>query len=262
MMPCRETMWLMSGRLASKVIVITGGGSGIGRAVAARVAAEGGAVVIGGRRTEPGEAAAQELRDEGARAIFATADVTIEDDAAGLVDAAMREFGRLDGAFNNAGGVNSHGPVHDLAEADWRSDLDQNLTSVFFCLKAQIPAMRESGGGSIVTNASIGGVRGIGGMSAYVAAKHGVIGLTRSAALENARSGVRVNALVTGNVDTPLYRRLIGAPADGELPGDAPNPTGRVAGADEIAAFVAFLLSDESAFITGAALPIDGGATA
>jgi NAD(P)-dependent dehydrogenase (short-subunit alcohol dehydrogenase family) len=255
-------MWLMSGHLASKVIVITGGGSGIGRAVAARVAAEGGAVVIGGRRTGPGEAAAEELRDQGARAIFVQADVTVEAEAAALTEAAMSQFGRLDGAFNNAGGVNSGGPVHDLAEADWRSDLDQNLSSVFFCLKAQIPAMRESGGGSIVANASIGGVRGIGGMAAYVAAKHGVIGLTRCAALENARAGVRVNALVTGNVDTPLYRRLIGAPPEGELAGDAPNPTGRVASAAEIAAFVAFLLSDESAFITGAALPIDGAATA
>jgi len=118
------------------------------------------------------------------------------------------------------------------------------------------------GGGSIVNNASIGGVRGIAGLAPYVAAKHGVVGLTRSAALEGAGRGPRVNALVTGNFDTPLYRDLLGAPAEGELPGPAPNPTGRVASPAEIASFIAFLLSDESAFITGAALAIDGGSTA
>jgi NAD(P)-dependent dehydrogenase (short-subunit alcohol dehydrogenase family) len=133
---------------------------------------------------------------------------------------------------------------------------------VFYSLKFQIPAIAAAGGGCIVNNASIGGVRGITGLSGYVAAKHGVVGLTRSAALEGAGHGVRVNALVTGNADTPLYRRLIGAPAEGDLPGPAPNPTGRVAGPEEIAAFVAFLLSDEAAFITGAALAIDGGSTA
>lgn len=126
-----------------------------------------------------------------------------------------------------------------------------------------IPAMLDSpGGGSIFNNASTGGVRGIPGMAAYVAAKHGVVGLTRSAALEGADHGVRVNALVTGNVDTPLYRSLLGAPPHGELPAPAPNPTGRVASPAEIASFVAFLLSDESAFITSEALAIDGGFTA
>jgi NAD(P)-dependent dehydrogenase (short-subunit alcohol dehydrogenase family) len=150
-----------------------------------------------------------------------------------------------------------------MPAAAWHETLEQNLTSVFYCLKHEIPAMLGSpGGGSIINNASIGGVRGIPGMSAYVAAKHGVVGLTRSAALECADQSVRVNALVTGNVDTPLYRSLLGVPPDGELPGPAPNPTGRVADAAELAAFAAFLLSDESAFITGAALAMDGGSTA
>ena len=152
------------------------------------------------------------------------------------------------------------GPVHTVDSEAWHAELEHNLTSVFYCLKFQIPAM--SGGGSIINNASIGGVRGIPGLGAYVAAKHGVVGLTRSAALDGAARGVRVNALVTGNVDTPLYRRLIGAPPEGELAGPAPNPTGRVSSPDEIASFVTYLLSDEAAFITGAALAIDGGATA
>ena len=153
--------------------------------------------------------------------------------------------------------------MQTIEDAAWRSEVDHSLTSVFYGLKFQIPAILATAGrGSIVNNASNGGVRGIPGIAAYVAAKHAVVGLTRAAALEGADQGVRVNALVTGNVDTPLYRSLLGVRAEGELPGPAPNPTGRVASPDEIAAFVAFLLSDESQFITGAALPIDGGSTA
>ncbi len=253
----------MVGRLVSKVVVVTGGATGIGQAVARRVVSEGAAVVIGGRRRDVGEQAAAQIRNDGGRALFAATDVTVESDVERLTRLAVAEFGRLDGAVNNAGGVNATGPVHAIDGSAWHADLEQNLTSVFYSLKFQIPAMLASAGrGSIVNNASIGGIRGIPGMSAYVAAKHGVVGLTRSAALEGASHGVRVNALVTGNVDTPLYRSLLGAPPEGELQGPAPNPTGKVSSPDEIAAFVAFLLSDESAFITGAALAIDGGSTA
>lgn len=194
----------MIGPLESKVVVITGGGTGIGRAVASRAVSDGAAVVIGGRRRDVGEDAAAQLRSGGGRALFIASDVTVEADAKRLVEAAVTELGQLNGAFNNAGGVNASGPVHAIDDAAWRADLEQNLVSVFYSLKFQIPAMLDSGGGSIVNNASTGGVRGIPGMSAYVAAKHGVAGLTRSAALEGAGRGVRVNALVTGNVDTPL----------------------------------------------------------
>jgi NAD(P)-dependent dehydrogenase (short-subunit alcohol dehydrogenase family) len=251
----------MAGPLASKVVIVTGGASGIGRAVAGRITADGGAVVIAGRRRDAGEQAAEQLRAGGGRVLFVVADVAVERGRPAA--AAVTEFGRLDGAINKAGGVSAAGPVHTVGSGAWHAELEQNLTSVFYCLKFQIPAMIGSAdGGSIINNASTGGVRGIPGLAAYAAAKHGVVGLTRSAALECAGRGVRVNALVTGNVDTPLYRDLLGAPPEGQLPGPAPNPTARVATPGEVASFAAFLLSDESAFITGAALAIDGGATA
>jgi len=155
----------VTGRLASRVVVVTGGGTGIGRAVAARAASEGAAVVIGGRRRDVGGRAAAELRGSGGRALFVATDVTVEADVARLVEAAVAEFGRLDGAFNNAGGVTATGPAHTTAARDWQADLAQNLTSVFYSLKFQIPAIAAAGGGSIVNNASIGGVRGIPGMS-------------------------------------------------------------------------------------------------
>ena len=238
------------------MVLVTGGTSGIGRAVAERVVAEGGRLAIGARNEEAGIAAAAELD-----ALFVPTDVTDEAQAAALVEAALAGFGRLDGAFNNAGDVAARGRLEKIAADVWRADLEQNLTSVFYCMKAQIPAMGR--GGSIVNNASIAGVRGVPGMAPYTAAKHGVVGLTRSAALQCADGGPRINAIVTGNVDTPLYRRLIEAPADrARADLQAPNPSGRVAGPEEIAAFVAFLLSEEAAFITGAALPIDGGSTA
>lgn len=249
-------------RFDGKVVLVTGGNSGMGRATAERVAREGAAVVIGARRKDVGDEVVQEIRAAGGQAIFVPGDVTVEAVAAALVDTAVREFGRLDAVFNNAGGASTFGPVQDLDEAGWRADVDLNLTSVFFGLKHQVPALLASGGGSIVNNASHLGVVGMATASPYVAAKHGLIGLTRSVALELATSGVRVNALVTGGVDTPLFRGTMGATEESAAYIAGLHPVNRVARPEEIASFVAYLLSDESTFVTGAALAIDGGYTA
>jgi NAD(P)-dependent dehydrogenase (short-subunit alcohol dehydrogenase family) len=212
----------MTAWLASKVIVVTGGSSGIGRAVAGRVASEGATVVIGARRADLGGQVAVGIRAKGGQALFVATDATAEADVAGLTRTAVTKLGRLDGAFNNAGGVNAAGMVHEIDGAAWRAELDQNLTSVFYGLKYQVPALLASGGGAIVNNAALAGVVGVPGMAAYTAAKHGVVGLTRAAALECAGRGVRVNALVTGTVDTclpPYHRPLLPSLVIGTHPG-------------------------------------------
>jgi len=249
-------------RFEGKVVMITGGNSGMGRATAERVAGEGAAVVIGARRQDAGDDVVQGIRAAGGQAVFVPTDVTVEADVARLVDTAVREFGRLDAAFNNAGGGTTFGPVQELDEVGWRADLDLNLTSVFFSLKHQVPALLAAGGGAIVNNASNLGVVGMPTASPYVAAKHGLVGLTRATALELAQSGVRVNALITGGVDTPLFRNSMGASPEGAAHIAGLHPVNRVARPEEIASFVAYLLSAESTFITGAALAIDGGWTA
>ncbi|MEV4300839.1 SDR family NAD(P)-dependent oxidoreductase [Microbispora rosea] len=253
----------MPARFAEKVILITGATSGMGRAAAELIAAEGGHVVLAARGKNAGDALAAALRSAGGEATFVPADVTAEAEMAELVRQAVSRYGRLDGVFNNVGAATAVGPVTDVEADAWHADLALNLSSVFFGLKHQIPALRAAGGGAIVNNASVLGVTGQAGMASYSAAKHGVLGLTRSAALDVAGSGIRINALVTGGVDTPLLRGNLGpSPEESLRAAGAMHPIGRIAQPEEIAAFVAFLLSDEARFITGAALAIDGGMTA
>ncbi|MEU6532940.1 SDR family NAD(P)-dependent oxidoreductase [Streptomyces sp. NPDC046928] len=252
----------MSNRLNSKIIIVTGGTSGMGEATVKRLAGEGATVVIGARDKARGEAVAAEVTADGGKAVFVPTDVTREEDVAHLVDFTVREFGALHGAFNNAGGGNSQGSIREVDAAFWQSVVSLNLTSVFYSLKHEIPAIIASGGGSIVNNASVVGAAGDPSAVAYSAAKHGVVGLTRSTALDAAKDGVRVNALLTGLVNTPLWQGFTASNPEAANSILSQQPTGRSADVSEIAAFTAFLLSDESRFISGAALAIDGALTA
>jgi NAD(P)-dependent dehydrogenase (short-subunit alcohol dehydrogenase family) len=252
----------MSRLLESKIVLVTGGTSGMGAAFARRAAAEGATVVIAARDAARGDATVEQIRAAGGRAGFVRTDVTKEDEVARLVDFAVTEYGALHGAFNNAGGGDNQRTLARTDSAFWDTMIATNLTSVFYSLKHELPAIAASGGGGIVNNASTVGTVGDASMPAYVAAKHGVVGLTRSAALDSAKAGVRVNALLTGLVDTPLWRSAIAAYPEIEERFLGQVPSGRAGSEEDIAAFTAFLLSDQSTFVNGAALAVDGGFTA
>lgn len=242
--------------LREKTIIVTGASSGIGAAAARIFAREGANVVLCARRETLLQEIVDEIRDAGGNAAHAAGDVASGEDAARLVAVAEDVFGGLDGAFNNAGVVGDLGPIPDMTEAAWRHVLEVNLTSAFHAAKAQIPALRRRGGGSIVFTSSFVGHRiGLPGMGAYAAAKAGLVGLTHVLAAEHGTEGVRVNALLPGGVKTPMA-------------GDDPtfhqfvsglHALKRMAAAEEIARAALFLLSDHASFVTGSAMFADGG---
>ncbi len=249
----------MAGEMIGKVALVTGGSTGIGRAAALVFAREGARVVIANRRRETGEAAAQLVRSNGGEAIWVQTDVTVAAQVEALVKKTLDSYGRLDYAFNNAGWGGSGGLVHQLSEADWDLTTRDFLKSVFLCMKAEITAMLPAGFGVIVNNSSVDGQRAFPSDPAYSAAKHGVLGLTKSAALQYIKSGIRINAVCPGWVLTPMT-----TPAMQETPGVEKEwlqhqPIGRLGTPEEVAEAVVWLCSDKASFITGTALAVDGG---
>ncbi|HVV38698.1 MAG TPA: glucose 1-dehydrogenase [Acidimicrobiales bacterium] len=235
-----------------KVAVVTGGGSGIGRATAIRLAKLGAEVIVADVNVEGGEGVADEI---GGR--FVRTDVT----EPAQVDALMQACGgRLDIAFNNAGTSGTFGNVADTDVEEWRRVVDLNLLGVYLCMRAEIPLM--TAGGVIVNTSSGAGLMGFAGLSAYVASKHAVIGLTKTAALEYARAGIRINAVCPGTVRTPMLEGFTGGDEATLQAMGKMMPLGRLATPDEIAAAVVWLCSDEASYVTGMAMPVDGGAAA
>jgi NAD(P)-dependent dehydrogenase (short-subunit alcohol dehydrogenase family) len=243
--------------LQDKVVVVTGGGSGIGEAAARGFAREGARVIVADLNAEQASAVAGRLKEEGFAAQALAVDVSREQQVASMVAHILSEYGRLDGAFNNAGVGPAPAATADVDETDWHRVLAVNLTGVFLCVKHEIGAMTKAGGGAIVNMSSVAGLRGVPMQVAYSASKHGVIGLTKTAAAEYARAGIRVNAVCPGVVDTPATRGL-GVDWQKVIP----VPMGRIAGAPEVVELVLWLLSDRSSYVTGQAYAIDGGMTA
>lgn len=248
--------------MENKVILITGATSGLGAAAAKAFAAMNEKVVFCGRRLEEGKAIEAGIRSKGGEATFVQADVTSEKQVEHLVSETIRLYGKLDVAFNNAGANLYFGPLENMSSEQFVNNIMLNLTGVFHALKYEIQAMKGSGG-SIINTASTAGVKGVAqGISAYVAAKHGVIGLTRSAALEQARNQIRVNALVVSAMATEQWLQGVERTPGMYEKIAAAMPLGKIATVDDIIPFITFLASDRSKFITGAALAIDGGVTA
>ncbi len=255
----------MADLLKGKVALVTGGGSGIGKATAIIFAREGAKVMVADLNGEAAEQVKEEIIARGGEAATVQADVSREADARAMVEATVDAFGTLDVAFNNAGIEGLISPTHEYPVRDWQRIIDINLTGVWLGMRYQIPVMRENGGGAIVNTASILGLVAFENTPGYTAAKHGVIGLTKTAALENAKHGIRVNAVCPGFIETPLVmERGVQAGRDPEVYEELKrlHPMGRLGQSVEIAEAVAWLSSNAASFVTGAALAVDGGYTA
>ncbi|MGJ7037994.1 NAD(P)-dependent dehydrogenase (short-subunit alcohol dehydrogenase family) [Shinella sp. BE166] len=246
-------------RLTDKVAIITGASSGIGRAAALLFAEQGARLVLSARGNERLEEVAKEIRSGGGAAVTVAGDVSEETHHRALVDAAQREFGGLDIAFNNAGTTGPVGALPDLALADWQDVLGVNLTSGFLAAKYQLPAMEARGGGAIVfTSTFVGYTAGFPGLAAYAASKSGLIGLVQVLASEYGPKGIRVNALLPGATDTPMGREVANTPEARQFIAGL-NAFKRIAAPEEIAQAALFLCSDASSFTTGTAMLVDGG---
>jgi NAD(P)-dependent dehydrogenase (short-subunit alcohol dehydrogenase family) len=249
------------GDFTGKVAFVTGAANGIGRAAALAFARAGASVVVADVSEQNNRDTARMIQELGKQALAVTCDVRRNEDVQRALNATIETFGRLDFAFNNAGIEYAIKPVVDITEEEWDRIIDIDLRGVFLCMKHEIPLMLKQGGGAIVNTSSGAGVRGFKGGAAYVAAKHGVIGLTKAAALDYAQANIRINAVCPGIIDTPMMDRFSGGTAEGRQAVIAQEPVGRMGQPEEIAAAVVWLCSDAAAFIVGHAMVIDGGQT-
>lgn len=245
-------------RLAGKVLFVTGASSGIGEAAVRRFAAEGALVAAGARRVDRLEALADELRDDGRVAIAVACDVTVESSIAAAVEETVRTFGRLDGAFNNAGEGGAQRPMHEISAEKFDSVIATNLRGPFLCLKHQVPHMIAAGGGSIVVTSSIGGLIGGARNSDYAASKWGVAGLVKCAALDYAPHNIRINAIAPGPTRSEMFDRWINTEELRAMMA-AHAPLNYIADPDDMARAALFLLSDEARWTTGSIFPCEGG---
>ncbi len=243
-------------RFTGKVAFVTGAASGIGKATAVAFASEGARVAIIDRTEEALRQTAKAVEDAGGELLVIACDISKPEQVEAAVARTVETFGRLDVAFNNAGVENKAAPVADIELDEWDRILDINLRGTFVCMKHEIAQMLRQGSGVVVNTSSGAGIRGVAGGSAYAASKHAIIGLTKSAALDYAKSNIRVNAVLPGNIETPMMDRFTGGDIQKAIDLE---PVGRLGKPEEIAEAVLWMSSDLGAFVTGAAISVDGG---
>jgi NAD(P)-dependent dehydrogenase (short-subunit alcohol dehydrogenase family) len=254
-----------NGSCAGKVAFVTGAGSGIGHATALAFAREGASVVVSDISEQNVRDTARRIEELGGRALAVACDVARSEDVKAALEETIETFGRLDVAFNNAGVEQEPKAAAELTEEEWDRIVAVDLRGVFLCMKYEIPLMLQRGGGAIVNTSSGAGVKGFEGQAAYVAAKHGVVGLSKAAALDYAPQNIRINAVCPGIIDTPMMDRFGGGTPEGKekelASAAAAQPIGRAGKSEEIAAAVVWLCSDAASFATGHAMVVDGGQT-
>jgi NAD(P)-dependent dehydrogenase (short-subunit alcohol dehydrogenase family) len=244
-------------KFKNKVALVTGSSFGIGRATAIAFGNEGASVICIDWMDD--EDTVSQIEKSGSKAIFIKCDVSDESSVKNAIEKGVGHFGRLDFAFNNAGIEGEQGATAECSTENWQRTLGINLNGVYYCMKYQIPQMLKDGSGSIVNCASVAGLAGFEGLPAYVASKHAVVGLTKTAALEYGKKGVRVNAVCPGVIKTPMIDRFTGKDKAAEKQFVDMEPIGRLGEPEEVASAVLWLCSETASFVTGAALPVDGG---